>query len=39
MLFLLADLREGGKDSRILGPVNRSEIQGKVMTVIRRRGI
>lgn len=37
--FLLADLREGGKDSRILGPVNRSEIQGKVMTVIRRSGI
>lgn len=37
--FLLCDLREGGKDSRIFGTVNRQEISGKVMTVIRRSGI
>lgn len=34
--FLLCDLREGGKDSRIFGPISRSDIKGKVITVLRR---
>lgn len=34
--FLLADYREGGKDSRYFGPIPKSEIKGKVFTVIRR---
>ncbi len=37
--FILCDLREGGKDSRILGAVSRADIAGKVITVIRRSGI
>lgn len=35
-VFVLCDYREGAKDSRYFGPVNRSEIKGKVITVIRR---
>ncbi|RGD75978.1 signal peptidase I [Faecalicoccus pleomorphus] len=34
--FLLCDLREGGKDSRIFGPISRSDIKGKVITILRR---
>lgn len=36
--FVLCDHREGGKDSRYFGPVEKSEIKGKVITVIRRSG-
>lgn len=34
--FLLGDLREGAEDSRYFGPVNRNEIMGTVITVVRR---
>lgn len=34
--FILCDYREGAADSREFGPVNRNEIMGKVITVIRR---
>mgnify|MGYP001852040398 CR=1 FL=1 len=34
--FILCDYREGARDSRYFGPVNASEIKGKVITVIRR---
>lgn len=37
--FVLCDYREGAKDSRIFGPVDRSEIKGNVITVIRRSGL
>jgi signal peptidase I, bacterial type len=37
--FVLCDYREGAKDSRYFGPVDRSEIKGKVITVIRRSGL
>lgn len=37
--FVLCDYREGGRDSRYFGPVQRSEIKGKVITVIRRSGL
>lgn len=37
--FLLCDYREGAKDSRYFGAVNRSEIKGKVITVVRRSGL
>ena len=37
--FILADSREGGMDSRYLGPVSRDEIKGTVITVIRRNNI
>lgn len=37
--FVLSDYREGGKDSRLLGTVSKSEIVGKVITVIRRSGL
>ena len=30
-LFVLADLREGGHDSRLYGPIARSQIKGNVM--------
>ena len=35
--FILCDHREGAKDSRYCGAAERSEIKGKVFTVIRRR--
>lgn len=38
-VFLLGDSREHSTDSRIYGPVNRKDTRGKVMTIIRRRGI
>lgn len=34
--FVLCDYREGAKDSRYFGAVDRKEIKGKVITVIRR---
>lgn len=37
--FVLCDYREGAKDSRYFGVVNKSEIKGKVLTVIRRSGL
>ena len=35
-VFVLCDYREGAKDSRYFGPVNKSEIKGKVITIVRR---
>ena len=37
--FILCDHREGAKDSRIYGAVDRKEIKGKVMAVLRRSGL
>jgi signal peptidase I len=37
--FLLSDFRTNGYDSRNYGTVAREEIDGKVITVMRRRGI
>ena len=34
--FILCDYREGARDSRYFGPVKRSEIKGKVITILRR---
>lgn len=38
-VFVLGDSRENATDSRIFGAVKTSDTKGKVMTVIRRRGI
>jgi len=38
-VFVMGDSRRGAVDSRIYGPVEIEETLGKVMTVIRRRGI
>ena len=38
-LFVLGDYREGATDSRTFGPVNKAEIKGKVITVMRRSGL
>ena len=35
-VFVLCDYREGARASRYFGPVEKTEIQGKVITVIRR---
>lgn len=35
-VFILCDYREGARDSRYFGPVEESEIMGKVITIIRR---
>jgi len=37
--FILADSREGGMDSRYMGPVARDEIRGTIITIIRRNNI
>ena len=37
--FVMADYRNGGKDSRFFGPVTREEIQGVVITILRRNGL
>ena len=34
--FILADQRKGTEDSRFFGPVKRSEIEGTVISVMRR---
>ena len=34
--FVLADSRNGGTDSRVFGPVSKSEIEGTVITIVRR---
>lgn len=34
--FILCDYREGARDSRYFGAVKRSEIKGKVITILRR---
>ena len=37
--FVLSDRRQEAVDSRILGPINKEDIEGKVFTVFRKRGI
>lgn len=37
--FLLDDFRENGEDSRLYGPVPAASLGGKVVYVLRRRGI
>ena len=37
--FILGDYREGARDSRYFGAVNEDEIEGKIITVIRRSNI
>ena len=37
--FVLADSRNGGADSRFFGAVNREEILGTVITIMRRNNI
>jgi len=37
-VFVLADKREGGEDSRYFGPVKKSEIKGTVVGLVRRGG-
>ena len=37
--FILGDSREGARDSRFFGAVEKDEIKGKVITIIRRSGI
>lgn len=34
--FVLADRRNGGEDSRYFGPVNKNEIKGTIVTIVRR---
>lgn len=38
-VFLLCDFRTNGTDSRSYGPVSIDALDGKVMTILRRRGI
>ncbi len=38
-VFLLGDFRTNAIDSRIYGAINISEIDGKIITILRRRGI
>ena len=37
--FVMADSRNGGEDSRYFGPVKREEIQGIVITILRRNNL
>ena len=37
--FVLSDSRNGGVDSRCFGPVTQDEIQGVVITLLRRNGL
>ena len=37
--FVMADFRNGGVDSRFFGPVRKEEIQGTVITVVRRNNL
>lgn len=38
-VFLLGDFRTNATDSRSYGPIGESELDGKVLTILRRRGI
>ena len=38
-LFLLCDYRTQAEDSRDFGPIPLDDIQGKVITIVRRRGV
>ncbi|MDD7282243.1 MAG: signal peptidase I [Erysipelotrichaceae bacterium] len=38
-VFLLADNRENSQDSRVFGPVKKSDIKGSVLLVCRRRNL
>lgn len=38
-LFLLGDYRTQAEDSRDFGPIPMDDIQGKVITIVRRRGV
>lgn len=38
-VFLLCDYRTSGTDSRTYGPVKLKELDGKVISIMRRRGI
>ena len=38
-VFLLGDHRTEAVDSRVFGPVSRAQIEGKAITLLRRRGI
>ena len=37
--FVMADFRNGGVDSRFFGPVRKEEIQGTVITIVRRNNL
>lgn len=37
--FLLGDYRTQAEDSRDFGPVQKADVEGKVITILRRRGI
>ncbi|MGN0984703.1 MAG: S26 family signal peptidase [Gemmiger sp.] len=37
--FILCDLRQGGRDSRLYGPVPQSAVRGRVLTALRRSGL
>lgn len=37
--FVMADFRNGGVDSRFFGPVSKDEIQGTVITIVRRNNL
>ena len=37
--FVLVDKRNGGEDSRYYGPVDKDEILGTVITVVRRNSL
>ena len=37
--FVMADKRNGGEDSRYFGVVNKDEILGRVITILRRNGL
>ena len=37
--FVMADYRNGGEDSRYFGPVTQEEIEGTVITIIRRNNL
>lgn len=38
-VFLLCDFRTQGTDSRVYGPVEIAELDGKVISILRRRGL
>lgn len=37
--FILGDMRTGASDSRDIGAVTKDEIEGKLITILRRRGL